>query len=120
MAPLETAVNELTPDSLGRLHRARVALERAPPTLEGQGRPVRPPGATSGCLAGGPGTVLQPAAPSAAGARHRALASGVLDKLDTERIVGELRRLVTDLEHHIQRLHDLVYDSVSLELGGSE
>jgi hypothetical protein len=44
----------------------------------------------------------------------------VLDKLDTESILQETRRLLTDLEHHIQRLHDLVYDSVSLELGGSE
>ena len=32
----------------------------------------------------------------------------------------EVQRLLTDLEHHVQRLHDLVYDSVSLELGGSE
>jgi hypothetical protein len=53
-------------------------------------------------------------------ARTASLASGVLDKLDTDRIVTELRRLVGDLEHHVQRLHDLVYDSVSLELGGSE
>ena len=53
-------------------------------------------------------------------ARATALASGVLDKLDTESILQETRRLLTDLEHHVQRLHDLVYDSVSLELGGSE
>ncbi len=32
----------------------------------------------------------------------------------------ELNRLVGDLEHYVQRVHDLVYDSVSLELGGSE
>jgi hypothetical protein len=53
-------------------------------------------------------------------ARATTLASGVLDKLDTESILQETRRLLTDLEHHVQRLHDLVYDSVSLELGGSE
>jgi hypothetical protein len=53
-------------------------------------------------------------------ARAAALAIGVLDKLDTDSIVTELRRLVSDLDHHVQRLHDLVYDSVSLELGGSE
>ena len=29
-------------------------------------------------------------------------------------------RLVADLERHRQRLNDLVYDSVTLELGGSE
>ncbi len=53
-------------------------------------------------------------------ARVTVLAAGVLDKLDTESITVELRRLVGDLEHYVQRLHDLVYDSVSLELGGSE
>ncbi len=53
-------------------------------------------------------------------ARTATLASGVLEKFDTESIVHELRRLVTDLDHHVQRVHDLVYDSVSLELGGSE
>jgi hypothetical protein len=53
-------------------------------------------------------------------ARVTTLASGVLDKLDAESILQETRRLLTDLEHHVQRMHDLVYDSVSLELGGSE
>jgi hypothetical protein len=41
-------------------------------------------------------------------------------KLDVESILQEARRLLSDLEHYVQRLHDLVYDSVSLELGGSE
>ena len=53
-------------------------------------------------------------------ARVTALASGVLDRLDAEAIIAELRRLQTDLEHYVQRVHDLVYDSVALELGGSE
>jgi hypothetical protein len=53
-------------------------------------------------------------------ARVSALSTGVLDKLDPEAIVHEVRRLLCDLEHHVQRVHDLVYDSVSLELGGSE
>lgn len=53
-------------------------------------------------------------------ARATSLASGVLEKLDTESILQETGRLLTDLEHYVQRLHDLVYDSVSLELGGSE
>jgi hypothetical protein len=48
------------------------------------------------------------------------LSAGVLDKLDADAIVREVRRLLGDLEHHVQRVHDLVYDSVSLELGGSE
>lgn len=34
--------------------------------------------------------------------------------------VGELRRLGVDLEHYRQRLHDLAWDAVGLELGGSE
>jgi hypothetical protein len=53
-------------------------------------------------------------------ARVSVLAAGVLERLDAEVIISELRRLQTDLEHYVQRVHDLVYDSVSLELGGSE
>jgi hypothetical protein len=53
-------------------------------------------------------------------ARVSTLALGVLDRLDAETIAHEVRRLLGDLEHHVQRRHDLVYDSVSLELGGSE
>jgi hypothetical protein len=53
-------------------------------------------------------------------ARVAALAAIVLDKLDNETINRELSRLTSDLEHYVQRLHDLVYDSVSLEIGGSE
>lgn len=53
-------------------------------------------------------------------ARVSTLAMGVLDRLDAETIAHEVQRLLTDLEHHVQRRHDLVYDAVSLELGGSE
>jgi hypothetical protein len=53
-------------------------------------------------------------------ARVATLGAGVLDRLDVETVTVEVRRLQTDLEHHVQRLHDLVYDSVALELGGSE
>jgi len=53
-------------------------------------------------------------------ARATTLANGGLDKLDADTILRETRRLLCDLEHHVQRLHDLVYDSVALELGGSE
>lgn len=53
-------------------------------------------------------------------ARVVVLSAGVLDRLSAEAIVHETRRLLGDLEHHVQRVHDLVYDSVSLELGGSE
>lgn len=44
----------------------------------------------------------------------------VLEAPDVETVRTALQRLVADLEHHRQRLNDLVYDSVSLELGGSE
>jgi hypothetical protein len=35
-------------------------------------------------------------------------------------VATDVRRLLVDLEHYQQRRHDLVYDSVALELGGSE
>lgn len=53
-------------------------------------------------------------------ARVTALAAVVLDRMDTGTVSRELGRLVGDLEHYLQRVHDLVYDSVSIELGGSE
>ena len=33
---------------------------------------------------------------------------------------GEIKRLIADVAHHLQRLHDLAYDEVEIELGGSE
>jgi hypothetical protein len=44
----------------------------------------------------------------------------VLETPDVETVRGDLARLLVDIEHHRQHLNDLVYDSVSLELGGSE
>lgn len=44
----------------------------------------------------------------------------VLQAPDVEPVRRELKRLVADIDHHRQRLNDLVYDTVSLELGGSE
>ena len=52
--------------------------------------------------------------------RLAALAPLVLETPDIEIVREDLHRLVVDLEHHRQRLNNLVYDSVSLELGGSE
>jgi hypothetical protein len=48
------------------------------------------------------------------------LGPAVLESPDTEGVRNELTKLVTSLERYRQRLNDLVYDSVSLELGGSE
>ncbi len=48
------------------------------------------------------------------------LAERVLETPDPEATRIELKRLVVDVGRHVQRLHDLVYDEVELELGGSE
>lgn len=53
-------------------------------------------------------------------ARISAVGAGLLDRLDAERVSSEVRRLLNDVEHYRQRVHDLVYDSVALEIGGSE
>ena len=52
--------------------------------------------------------------------RLAALGPRVLEAPDVEGVRAELLRLVADLERHRQHLNDLVYDSVTLELGGSE
>ena len=44
----------------------------------------------------------------------------VLHHHDIEHVHAEMCRIVTRLERYRQRVHDLVYDAVSLELGGSE
>lgn len=44
----------------------------------------------------------------------------VLHHDDLEAVHAEMERLVVRLERYRQRVHDLVYDAVSLELGGSE
>jgi len=31
-----------------------------------------------------------------------------------------LKRLLADIDHHVQRQHDLAYDEVEQEIGGSE
>ena len=49
-----------------------------------------------------------------------AIGPQVLEATDVESVRRQLMRLVGDLERHRQRLNDLVYDTVSLELGGSE
>ena len=39
---------------------------------------------------------------------------------DLDAVHLEVQRLLVDVGHHAQRLHDLAYDEVELELGGSE
>jgi hypothetical protein len=53
-------------------------------------------------------------------ARLTAVGNGLLDRLDTDRAAAEVRRILLDVEHFRQRVHDLVYDAVSMEIGGSE
>lgn len=53
-------------------------------------------------------------------ARLADLGPQVLETPDVETVRAGLLRLVSDLDRHRQHLNDLVYDSVSLELGGSE
>ncbi|HEU5036182.1 MAG TPA: hypothetical protein VFT70_04205 [Nocardioides sp.] len=48
------------------------------------------------------------------------LAPRVLEDPDVDTVRAELHRLVADISHHEQRLHDLAYDEVEAELGGSE
>ena len=48
------------------------------------------------------------------------LGPAVLESPDVARVRADLRRLAVDIAHHCQRLHDLAYDEVELELGGSE
>jgi hypothetical protein len=52
--------------------------------------------------------------------RLAALGPQVLESADVEPVRRQLLRLVGDLERHRQKLNDLAYDTVSLELGGSE
>ena len=44
----------------------------------------------------------------------------ILETPDVEATRVELKRLVMDIQRHVQRINDLVYDEVELELGGSE
>lgn len=48
------------------------------------------------------------------------LGPAVLEHPDVDQVRTELSRLLVDISHHRQRLHDLAYDEVELELGGSE
>jgi hypothetical protein len=53
-------------------------------------------------------------------ARLGELGSAVLESADVEAVRLDLKRLVVDLGRHVQRIHDIAYDDVELELGGSE
>jgi len=48
------------------------------------------------------------------------LGTQMVEATDVEAVRRDIRRVLTELERHRQRLNDLVYDTVSLELGGSD
>lgn len=48
------------------------------------------------------------------------LGTRVLEDADVGAVRAEVARLITDVTHHVQRVNDLAYDEVELELGGSE
>jgi hypothetical protein len=52
--------------------------------------------------------------------RLSAMGAQVLTEEEVDTVREQLRRLVSDLERHLQRLSDLAYDEVALEIGGSE
>lgn len=49
-----------------------------------------------------------------------ALGTQVLQSESVEEVRTDLKRLLEDIHRHLQRLRDLAYDEVELELGGSE
>jgi len=53
-------------------------------------------------------------------ARLSALADTALTASDPEALRQDLRRLIGDIGRHVQRLHDLAYDDVEMELGGED
>lgn len=53
-------------------------------------------------------------------ARLNGLTSQVMVATDIADLADRLSRLLGDIEHHHQRVHDLAYDDVELEIGGSE
>ncbi|WP_298516034.1 hypothetical protein [uncultured Nocardioides sp.] len=52
--------------------------------------------------------------------RLSTLGPEILETPDVEATRLELKRLVVDIQRHVQRLNDIAYDEVELELGGSE
>lgn len=73
---------------------------------------------SEGWLAARAGTVLRER--NQLMARMMELGPVVLGEPDPDRVRAELRRVVADVTRHLQRLNDLAYDDVEMEIGGSE
>ncbi|MDO9456097.1 hypothetical protein, partial [Nocardioides sp.] len=84
-------------------------LEELPPGTDGSGE---------GWLAARGGTAFRER--NALLMRLGTLGSRVLEEPDIGPVRAEVARLVADVTHHVQRVNDLAYDAVELELGGSE
>jgi hypothetical protein len=52
--------------------------------------------------------------------RTSLLATTICDAVDLEPVRASLARLVHDLERYQQRVNDLAYDAVDMDVGGSE
>jgi hypothetical protein len=52
--------------------------------------------------------------------RLSVLTEMVAGSIDPDAVRHSLQRLVLDLHHHQQRINDLAYDAVEMEVGGSE
>jgi hypothetical protein len=52
--------------------------------------------------------------------RMSALGRRVQQAPEVDPLRQDLKRLLVDVSHHVQRLHDLAYDDVEFEVGGSE
>lgn len=53
-------------------------------------------------------------------ARLSVLGATAVEASDLEGVRQSLARVVVDLHHHQQRLNDLAYDAVAMEVGGSD
>ena len=93
------------------------------PSGSGWPRSVRswsasPDEAGDGWLAARESTVLRDR--NALVMRLTVLGQRVLESPEVEQVRVDLKRLLTDVTHYLQKLHDLAYDAVEIELGGSE
>lgn len=52
--------------------------------------------------------------------RLGALGARVLEEPDVAAVRAEVARLVADVTRHVQKVNDIAYDEVEMELGGSE
>jgi hypothetical protein len=129
--PLPSTVAPAGPDALARLETALVAAPTTPAELGPWRWAVRQhlvgvrdllvaetSCGTDGWLAARGATAMRRR--NALLGRISRLGPQVLESADVTVVRRELARLVVDVRHHRQRLRDLAYDEVALELGGED